>query len=146
MATVKGELTKHFTVDEYCVHQDSPCKITADAIDHAEMLEEFRVWLGKPMTVNSWYRSPEYNKKVGGNSNSNHPRGTATDISAPGISDATIVKYGKKWKSICEKHGTVGEIGCYSWGFHLGSHINYSKTFYNWKTDSKGQHNKYYKI
>lgn len=155
MATLKWtseKLTDHFSVAEYMIHQiDKTIPITRDAYEHAMMLEEFRKWLGKPMTVNAWYRSKAYNDaliKSGAKAskNSNHLKGCATDISYPNVPFETVMKWGRKWKEICKKYGCVGEIGSYSWGIHLGSHITYSTQFSNWKTDSKGQHNGFYKL
>ena len=41
---------------------------------------------GKPLTITSGYRSPAYNKKVGGATNSLHKRGRAVDIVTAGMS------------------------------------------------------------
>ena len=139
-------LTKHFSIEEYEVHQTGTCYITLDALEHADILEEFRTWLGKAMKVNAWYRTPAYNKKVGGNANSSHLRGVATDISMPNISQTTFIKYAKKWKALCKKHGVVGEAGLYTWGIHLGSHVTYSSSFYHWDSRSGVQKNKPFKI
>lgn len=146
MLVFKGTLVKHFTIDEYTVHQTEDCTITREALEHADILEEFRTWLGKPMKVNAWYRTPEYNKKKGGNVNSSHLRGVATDWGIPNVSQADFIKYAKKWKALCKKHGVVGEAGLYTWGMHLGSHITYSKTFYHWDSRSGKQINKPFKI
>ena len=146
MAIFKGKLTKHFSIEEYEINQTGTCYITLEALEHAEILEEFRVWLGKSMKVNAWYRTSAYNKKVGGNSNSSHLRGVATDISMPNVSQANFIKYAKKWKALCSKYGVVGEAGLYSWGIHFGSHIKYSKTFYHWDSRSGKQINKPFKI
>lgn len=146
MITFKGKLTKHFTADEYTVHQTDDCRITREAIEHADILEEFRTWLGKPMKINAWYRTKEYNKKVGGNANSSHLRGVATDWGLPNVSQADFIRYAKKWKALCSKYGVVGEAGLYSWGIHFGSHVKYSKTFYHWDSRSGKQINKPFKI
>lgn len=146
MLVFKGTLVKHFTIEEYQVNQTDDCQITREAIEHADILEEFRTWFGKAMKVNAWYRTPEYNKKVGGNANSSHLRGVATDISMPNVSQANFIKYAKKWKALCEKYGVVGEAGLYTWGIHLGSHITYSKTFYHWDSRSGKQINKPFTI
>lgn len=146
MIIFKGKLTKHFNTDEYTVNQTGNCNITAEAIKHAEILEEFRTWLDKPMKVNAWYRTKEYNKKVDGAANSSHLRGVATDWGIPGVSQAGFIRYAKKWKALCKKHGVVGEAGLYTWGIHLGSHITYSKTFYHWDSRSGKQINKPFKI
>lgn len=146
MIIFKGKLTPHFSAEEYAVHQAEDCAITREAMKHAEMLEEFRQWLKRPMTVNAWYRTAKYNKKVGGNASSSHLRGVATDISMPNISQTTFIKYAKKWKALCKKHGVVGEAGLYTWGIHLGSHVTYSSSFYHWDSRSGKQINKPFKI
>lgn len=146
MLIYKGKLTKHFSTDEYAVNQTGNCDITKEAIKHADILEEFRTWLDEPMKVNAWYRTPAYNKKVGGAANSSHLRGVATDWGIPNVSQSDFIKYAKKWKALCKKHGVVGEAGLYSWGIHLGSHVTYSKTFYHWDSRSGKQVNKPFKI
>lgn len=146
MIQFKGQLTKHFTLDEYQVHQTETCSITREALEHADMLEEFRVWLRRSMIVTSWYRTVSYNKKVGGVSGSLHLTGCATDVSFPNLSKDKFIKYAKKWKEICEEYGVVGEAGLYSWGMHLGSHITYSKTFSHWDTRTGKQINRPFNI
>ena len=42
-----------------------------------QLLEEIRYEFGKPIIVNSGYRSPEHNKSVGGAKNSYHVKGMA---------------------------------------------------------------------
>ena len=44
--------------------------------------EPLREWYGKPIRVNSFFRSKELNIKVGGSKNSQHVIGQAMDISA----------------------------------------------------------------
>ena len=44
--------------------------------------------LEEPIIINSGYRSPELNKKVGGSPNSNHLTGCAVDIRVAGIEQA----------------------------------------------------------
>lgn len=141
-ATVKvTKLTEHFSIDEYTVNQTGQCILNASAILHAICLEEFRKWLGRSMKVNAWYRTVAYNKLVGGKSNSSHLRGVATDWGLPNVSKDDFIKYAKKWRSICNAHGVVGEAGLYKWGIHLGSSVKYSKTFYHWDSRSGKQIN-----
>ena len=45
------------------------------------VLDPARERLGKPITVNSGYRCPLHNSKVGGVANSQHMRGEAADVS-----------------------------------------------------------------
>ena len=136
MATVKVTgLTEHFTLAEYAKEQTGEIPLTAEAILHAVMLEEFRQWLGRPMDVHIWYRTPEYNAKKSKTSTSSHLRGVATDFNTNiTIDKAKFIKYAKKWRDICKAHGVVGEAGIYTWGMHLGSSVKYSKKFYHWDT------------
>lgn len=138
-------LTKHFSLAEYAKHQSGTINFTAEALLHAQCLEEFRQWYGKPMRVNGWYRTAAYNKKVGGNANSSHLRGCATDWGFPGVKKDDFIKYAKKWRSICESHGIVGEAGIYTWGIHLGSSIKYSSKFMHWDTRTGKQINRPFK-
>lgn len=144
MATIRisgTNLTAHFTLKEYSKNQTGTVKLTAEAILHAQCLEEFRQWYGRPMPVNAWFRTVAYNKKVGGNAKSSHLRGCATDWGIPGVSKEDFIRYAKKWKEICEAHGVIGEAGLYLWGIHLGSSIKYSRVFYHWDSRSGKQQN-----
>ncbi len=148
MATVKiTGLTEHFSLSDYGINQTGTITLSEDAVLHAAMLEEFRQWIGRPMSVHAWFRTKEYNKSVGGVSTSSHLKGTATDWSTNiTITEEKFVKYAKKWKAICEAHGVIGEAGLYTWGIHFGSSITYSKKFYNWDSRSGAQKNNAFKI
>ena len=50
-----------------------------------EKLQRLRDLAGRPVIVNSGYRNPAYNKKVGGSSTSRHLMGEAADIRVPGL-------------------------------------------------------------
>ena len=131
MKKVTGNITKHLSIDDYGVNQTETIKLTPEAIIHALMVDEFLEWLNwkKQPPINAWWRSAAYNKSVGGISTSNHLKGTATDVGVGQLADERFDKYARKWKEICKKYGVVGEIGRYTWGIHLGSHITYSKNF-----------------
>lgn len=150
MAKIKlsGEnLTEHFSLADYGKNQTGTIPIDAAALLHAQMLEEFRAWLSRPMEVNAWYRTKEYNRKAGGIATSSHLRGTATDWHTNvTISEERFIKYAKKWKEICKAHGVVGEAGLYKWGVHFGSSITYSKSFTHWDSRSGKQINNPFKI
>lgn len=131
MKKVTGNITKRLTIEDYGVNQTETIKLTPEAIIHALMVDEFLEWLNwkKQPPINAWWRSAAYNKSVGGISTSNHLKGTATDVGVGQLADERFDKYARKWKEICKKYGVVGEIGRYTWGIHLGSHITYSKNF-----------------
>jgi len=45
-----------------------------------EVFEPLRAYVGGPVKINSFYRSPELNKAIGGSSKSQHCNGQAIDI------------------------------------------------------------------
>ncbi len=118
----KGKkITPHFTTAEYDMDGSEDVYMNSDTLVFIQCIEEFRVWLQRPMYVTSWYRSYKVNKKVGGISSSNHLTGTAMDWYCKGIKyPDKFVKYVKEWNSICKRHGKVAEAGLYTWGFHFG--------------------------
>jgi hypothetical protein len=86
-------MAKYFTIGEMCKSDTALAKgISNTPPDHAtidrlnllmeECLDKVREMWGKPIGVNSGYRSPELNRAVGGARNSQHLRGEAADITA----------------------------------------------------------------
>ena len=84
-------MAKYFTIGEMCKSDTALAKgISNTPPDHAtidrlnllmeECLDKVRELWGKPIGVNSGYRSPELNRAVGGATNSRHMRGEAADI------------------------------------------------------------------
>lgn len=55
-----------------------------------EWLEVLRERVGQPIVINSGYRSPQLNKKVGGAGTSNHLTGCAADIRTNGMAQAIV--------------------------------------------------------
>jgi len=53
-------------------------------------LQVIRDEIGKPIKINSGYRSPEHNKSVGGVKNSMHVKGKAADITIQGLTPNQI--------------------------------------------------------
>jgi len=45
-----------------------------------EVFEPLRAWVGGPIKINSFFRSPELNKAIGGSATSQHCKGQAIDI------------------------------------------------------------------
>ena len=58
----------------------------------ALFLEDVRKAVGMPLRINSAYRSPEANAKVGGKSTSQHCRGTAADLKVKGMTPDQVVQ------------------------------------------------------
>lgn len=76
------------------------------------MLEALRQELGVPFVINSGYRCPAHNKRVGGAQNSFHVQGLAADIALPKGYTA------EEFTNICLKHGFTG-VGKYSTFVHV---------------------------
>ena len=93
---------KHFTGKEF------RCKDGAKEFlfcpNLIEVLEKIRSNFNKPVIINSGYRTPWYNLKVGGAENSYHCKGMAADIRIKGVSTDKIAKYASE---IMKNHGGV---------------------------------------
>jgi len=59
----------------------------------ANVLQPIRDHYQKGVKVNSGYRSPDVNAKVGGSRTSDHTRGMAADIEIPGVPNAELATY-----------------------------------------------------
>jgi zinc D-Ala-D-Ala carboxypeptidase len=49
--------------------------------------DPLREWYGKPITVNSFYRSPAVNKAVNGSKTSDHMNGSSIDLTAGSVTE-----------------------------------------------------------
>lgn len=58
-----------------------------------KILEPVRAHFGKPVQINSSYRSPLVNKAVGGSKTSQHSNGEAVDFEIPGISNKVVADW-----------------------------------------------------
>lgn len=77
-----GYLTPHFTKGEARCKDGTwiPRQLLGKARRHAWNLERLRHDLGNvPISILSWYRTPAYNRRIGGARFSKHIEGVATD-------------------------------------------------------------------
>lgn len=74
------ELTKSVTATNHGIKNEAPKEVIANLEHLMTLLDKVRELWGKPLIVNSGYRSVELNKRVGGAINSNHLNGEAADI------------------------------------------------------------------
>lgn len=95
------KLSEHFTLEELIASEialrkgldNIPEGIVVDNLVRlANKLEEVRKVLGKPVMVNSGYRSVAVNSAVGGVSSSQHCVGCAADIRIPGMKPDEVVR------------------------------------------------------
>jgi hypothetical protein len=92
-------LTEHFTLEELTItdhrefkNEPNPSEI-ANLQRLAELLEQVKVAIGgKPVMVNSAFRSKQVNDAVGSKDTSQHRLGCAADIRVPGVTPDQVVK------------------------------------------------------
>ena len=102
------QLSEHFRAGEFYPQGDPSYRFLRVSPELLRRLEKIRTALGGvAITVHSAYRPPEYNRSVGGVSNSAHIDGLAADISAAGISTEALHR-------VCEVIiGDDGGLGYY---------------------------------
>lgn len=89
-----------------------------NAVCAAKFMEELRAYLGnRPITVNSWYRTPAYNKQVGGAKNSAHMRGHAVDFTVAGMTPKQVQAALRR--AIATGKLDIGGLGCYATFTHV---------------------------
>lgn len=82
------KLSSHFARDEFACK----CGCGFDTVDAGtlEILESVREHFQSPVTVTSGCRCPDYNRQVGGASQSQHKLGRAADIQVKGVDPVNV--------------------------------------------------------
>ena len=78
------QIAKHFKVKEFACKDGSQIVFIDGYL--VSILDILRNQIGKPIIITSGYRTPEWNKKCGGEKYSYHTRGMAADIRVNGMS------------------------------------------------------------
>ena len=83
----QANLSEHFKLGEFTKSNSHPEVYNIPSHEAIANLKRVCVWLevlrsraGRPILINSGYRSPQLNKKIGGVPTSNHLTGCAVDI------------------------------------------------------------------
>lgn len=105
------KLSTNFKVSEFACKDGSDVVFIAPEL--VTVLQKIRTHFGRAVTINSAYRTPTYNRKVGGATGSQHTLGTAADIRIVGVSPKTVAKYVETIMP------TKGGIGIYSTFTHV---------------------------
>ena len=112
------KITHNFNLSEFASKDGStiPSDLLPNIQSLAKNLEVLRGYFGKPIHINSGYRSPEHNKKIGGAAKSQHLLGNAADIYINGILPIEIYKVIEKL--IDEGNMIEGGLGLYKTFVH----------------------------
>ena len=97
------QLTKNFTLSEL-TKSDTALRLDMDNTPNADhiqsllmlcekVLQPVRDHFGKGVKVNSGFRHPEVNAKVGGSKTSDHCKGMAADIEIPGVANGDLAQW-----------------------------------------------------
>lgn len=105
------QLSKNFRVKEFACQDGTDTILVNPKL--IVLLQKVRDHFGKPVTINSAYRTEAHNKKVGGSVYSQHKYGTAADVKIAGISPKTIATY------VNTQMPNSGGIGVYSSFCHI---------------------------
>lgn len=85
------KLSANFKVKEFaCKDGSDPIFISSELVD---ILQKIRNHFGKAVNINSAYRTPTYNKKVGGATYSQHLYGKAADIRISGVKPKEVAAF-----------------------------------------------------
>ena len=96
---------KYFTLAEFkckCGKCEMPQGTPPDKL--IDILCKIREHYGSPLIINSGYRCPTHNAKVGGAANSRHTKGDAVDFVVKGIKTKEVYEF-------CENLPCADEIG-----------------------------------
>jgi zinc D-Ala-D-Ala carboxypeptidase len=89
-----AEMTKSQTALRHGLDNTPSPAALASLTDLANMvLQPTRNYYGLAVTVNSGYRSPDLNARVGGSRTSDHTKGMAADIEIPSVSNYDLAKW-----------------------------------------------------
>ena len=102
MKASNEKIGTHFKASEFqCKDKSEYFLVSTELI---EVLEEIRAHFNAPVIINSGYRTPSWNSKVGGTPDSYHCKGMAADIVVKGHSSKDVAKYAD---SIMKQGGVI---------------------------------------
>jgi uncharacterized protein YcbK (DUF882 family) len=107
------KLTENFSLEEFACKDGTP--VPGELLDNVELLAKnlqvLRDHIGDPIHINSGYRSPTYNAKVGGKKASYHLKAMAGDLTTKNKTPKQLAAVIEKL--ISERKMKQGGIGIY---------------------------------
>lgn len=119
-ASGNKRLSAHFRVREFACQDGSDAVLVAPRL--VMVLQSIRSHFCAAVTINSGYRTPQYNTKVGGVAHSQHCYGTAADIVVRGKTPAQVAAYARQ---LMPDWGGVGKYASFT-------HIDVRETKADW--------------
>lgn len=119
------QLTRNFTLKELAnvsgKEDEAQYIISRDSLEFNTMLQAFRGYYGKPIVPTSGYRQPEFNKEIGGVSNSLHLKACACDFVDAYKLDKIFVL--SSWLRVLYEFGNIGAINIYNNNEYYRYHV-----------------------
>lgn len=115
------KLSANFTVREFACSDGTDTIFVSPEL--VKILQNIRTHFGKPVTINSGYRTEAKNKNVGGAAYSQHKYGLAADITISGVTPLEVAQYAQTLLS------NSGGIGLYKTFTHVD--VRETKTRWN---------------
>lgn len=107
----KWPISDHFRVNEFrCKDGTDPVCVDVGLVS---ILECVRTKFGKPVVVTSGYRTPSYNRKIGGAKFSQHMYGRAADIVVEDVKPEVVYNF------LCESFPNSCGFGLYASFVHV---------------------------
>lgn len=112
-------ISDHFRVNEFrCKDGTDPVCVDGELV---AILELVRSKFGKPVLINSGYRTPAYNKKIGGAEFSQHMYGRAADILVKDVKSEAVYNF------LCEAFPKSCGFGLYRFFVHVDCRTSKSR-------------------
>lgn len=113
------KLTKNFNSFEFMCHDGTqvPARYLENVKTLAMQLQVLRDYIGEPIRLNSGYRTPSWNKKIGGAPRSQHLLGKAADISVETYTPKQLAAVVEQL--ITEEKLYFGGLGIYPGWIHV---------------------------
>ena len=104
-----GEFTSYFgAVRKGVTNSTPPRALWKNIVPALRIVDELREVLGRPCTILSSYRSPDYNRAVGGVTASQHMDFRALDIAFDGIPPRLVFEKLSAWRAQGKFTGGLG--------------------------------------
>jgi uncharacterized protein YcbK (DUF882 family) len=103
------EFTRYFgAVRKGVKNSAPPKKLWKNVVPTLRVVDDLRESFGQPCTILSSYRSPEYNRTVGGAAQSQHLQFNALDITIKGVSAKRVYERLLQWRLEGRFKGGIG--------------------------------------